>query len=60
MYKSGKSTSIEPKVRAIAEDKKANASNKKRAMKLLGIEEEDLAKKEEVQKAESNSTADAK
>lgn len=60
MYKSGKSTSIEPKVRAIAEDKKANASNKKRAMKLLGIEEEDLTKKEETQKAESNSTADAK
>ena len=41
-------------------EKKANASNKKRAMKLLGIEEEDLTKKEEAQKAESNSTADAK
>lgn len=39
MYKMGKYSSVESKVRAIAEDKKANASNKKRAMKMLGIEE---------------------
>lgn len=40
MYKIGKYSSCESKVRSIAEDKKANASNKKRAMKMLGIEEE--------------------
>lgn len=39
MYKIGKYPSVESKVRAIAGDKKANASNKKRAMKMLGIED---------------------
>jgi len=62
MYKSGKSSAVEPKVRTIAEDKKANASNKKRAMKLLGIEEEDLEKKDEAKTdaSKQSSTADAK
>lgn len=39
MYKNGKYSSAEDLVRTIANDKKANASNKKRAMKILGIEE---------------------
>ncbi len=39
MYKMGKYSSAESKVRAIALDKKANVGNKKRAMKMLGIEE---------------------
>lgn len=42
MYKTGKYSSAQETVKAIAMDKKANASNKKRAMKLLGLEEEDL------------------
>lgn len=42
MFKIGKYSSAETIVRTIALDKKANPGNKKRAMKLLGIEESDL------------------
>ncbi len=39
MYKNGKSKSVENYVKTIAEDKKANSSNRNRAKKLLGIED---------------------
>ena len=44
MYKNGKPKALEAKVRLIAEDSKANSGNKKRAQKLLGIEEEQTKK----------------
>lgn len=49
MYKTGKYSSASATVKAIAMDKKANASNKKRAMKMLGLEEDDV--KEEAKNA---------
>lgn len=39
MFKIGKYSSAEAAVRTIAEDKKANAGNRKRAQKMLGLEE---------------------
>lgn len=42
MYKTGKYTKAQDYVRAIALDKKANASNRKRAQNLLGIDEDEL------------------
>ena len=40
MYQNGKYDTAVPFVRKIAEDKKANSGNKKRARRLLGLEEE--------------------
>lgn len=62
MYKNKKPASLTAKVQSIAEDKKANASNKKRAMKILGLEEEDLEKKDTSKTSDSNKNnyADAK
>jgi len=40
MYQNGKYESAKPYLQKIADDKKANASNRKRAQRLLGIEEE--------------------
>lgn len=40
MYQNGKYESAKPYLQKIADDKKANAGNKKRAKRLLGLEEE--------------------
>lgn len=42
IYKNGRYKSAEAKMKEIASDKRANAGNKKRIMKLLNLEEEDL------------------
>ncbi|MCQ2576664.1 MAG: HEAT repeat domain-containing protein [Treponema sp.] len=44
MYKNCKFAAAEEKMREIYEDKKANASNKKRIQKMLGIEDEEESK----------------
>lgn len=54
MYKTGKYSKAESYVRAIALDKKANGSNRKRAQTMLGIDEDEL------KAADSKSTGDAK
>lgn len=51
MYKNGKPKIAEPYVQLIANDKKANSSNKNRAKKLLGIEDD-----EDVQTQKSSNT----
>ncbi len=40
MYQNGKYESAKPYLQKIADDKKANASNRNRAKRLLGLEEE--------------------
>ena len=46
MYKTAKYSSARDGVMAIAMDKKGNASNRNRAMKLLGLDEDDLKDQE--------------
>lgn len=41
MYKADRSETVKSAVKELAEDKKRNSSNRKRARKLLGMEEED-------------------
>lgn len=53
MYKNGKPKIAEPYVQLIANDKKANSSNKNRAKKLLGIEDDEDAKSQ-TQKSSNN------
>ena len=54
IYAAGKFSSCEPKVRAIAGDSKAGL-NKKRAMNILGIEEEEEKKDAPKKPAEAKS-----
>ena len=55
MYKNSKYSSAKDDVNAIATDKKANASNRKRARKLLGLAEEDEEEKSEEGKSNEKS-----
>ena len=55
MYKNSKYSSAKDDVNAIATDKKANASNRKRARKLLGLAEEDEEEKSEKGKSNEKS-----
>ena len=55
MYSAGKYSSCESAVRVVANDKKGDNSNRQKAMKILGIEEED--KKEAEKKPEIKSSA---
>lgn len=61
MYKQKKLSELEPYVNKIATEKK-NSSNKTRAMKLLGIEEEDETKKADSKDSDkkASESADAK
>ena len=47
MYKNKKFAAVEPKMQEIAKDKKANATVKSRIKKMLNIEDEPEAQKEE-------------
>ncbi len=70
MYKAGRYETVKSAVKTLAEDKK-NSANRKRARKLLGMEDEDFEKKDTDSKTEEikspaknsereNSSADAK
>lgn len=70
MYKTGRYETVKSAVKTLAEDKK-NSANRKRARKLLGLEDEDFEQKDQDSKAdekeasakesdETRSSADAK
>jgi len=59
MYKNCKYASVEPKMREIAADKKANAGNRNRIKKMLNIEDETEKKEDTKKEASKDSSSDA-